>query len=101
METFGSTIKALRIKEGLLLRQVAAFIEVDTSMVSKFEKGERYPTRDQVEKLAILLHVPNDDLLVNSLSEKLIIELKKEPLASQILAKASQKIDGQQKGKKK
>jgi len=101
LETFGSIIKAERIKGGLLLRQVAAFIEVDTSMVSKFEKGERYPTRDQVEKLAILLQIPIDELLVNSLSEKLIIELEKEPLASKILAKASQKIGVQQKSKKK
>ncbi|MEI2755648.1 MAG: helix-turn-helix transcriptional regulator [Chitinophagaceae bacterium] len=55
MKSFGSIIKTLRLKKGLLLREVAAGIEVDTSMVSKFEKGERLPSGNRYKKLLSFL----------------------------------------------
>ena len=57
MDNFGSRLKALRTKQGLLMRQVAAATDVDTSMISKFENGDRLPTRKQIEKLALILKV--------------------------------------------
>jgi len=89
MEEFGSTLKSLRLKQELLLRQVAAATEVDTSMISKFEKGERFPTREQVEKLALLFHLPEKDLLVHA---KLIADLSNEPLAQEILEQSIKKL---------
>jgi len=55
MKTFANKLNQLRLQNELLLRQVAAAIEVDTSKVSKFESGERFPTREQIEKLATFL----------------------------------------------
>lgn len=92
MEEFGSTLKSLRLKQGLLLRQVAAATEVDTSMISKFEKGERFPTREQVEKLALLFHLPEKQLLVHAFSDKLIADLSNEPLAQEILEQSIKKL---------
>jgi transcriptional regulator with XRE-family HTH domain len=92
MEEFGSTLKSLRLKQGLLLRQVAAATEVDTSMISKFEKGERFPTREQVEKLALLFHLPKKQLLVHAFSDKLIADLSNEPLAQEILEQSIKKL---------
>jgi len=67
METFASKLKTLRLKQELLLRQVAAAVDVDTSMVSKFESGERFPTREQIEKLATFFKVPEEELkFINS-----------------------------------
>ena len=61
--TFGETIRKLREDKKLLLRQVAAFMEVDTAFVSKLERAERNASREQVLKLAEFLDTPSDDLL--------------------------------------
>ncbi len=53
-------LRGARDKKGLLLREVAALIKVDTAMISKFENGDRNPTRPQILRLtedeAILLY---------------------------------------------
>ena len=42
----GSEIREFREKKELLFRQVAALIEVDPSLVSKIERGDKRPTRE-------------------------------------------------------
>jgi transcriptional regulator with XRE-family HTH domain len=37
----GDKIRELRTKQNLLLRQVASKLEVDTSIISKMERGQR------------------------------------------------------------
>ena len=39
--TFGETIRHIRENKGMLLRQVAATLEIDTALISKIERGER------------------------------------------------------------
>lgn len=92
METFASKLKTLRLKQELLLRQVAAAVDVDTSMVSKFENGERFPTREQIEKLATFFKVPEDDFLIEAYSDKLTYDFNEEPLAIEILKQAIKKL---------
>lgn len=92
METFASKLKTLRLKQELLLRQVAAAVDVDTSMVSKFENGERFPTREQIEKLATFFKVPEDDFLIEAYSDKLTYNFNEEPLAIEILKQAIKKL---------
>ncbi len=53
---FGNKIRELRDKQGLLQRQLAAALEIDTPMFSKIEHGDRMAKREQVIKLAELLH---------------------------------------------
>lgn len=92
MKSFASQIKTLRLKKELLLRQVAAAIDVDTSMMSKFENGDRFPTRDQIKKLAIFFKVPEEDFLVEAFSDKLTYDFSKEALAIKILKKSIKKL---------
>lgn len=92
MKTFANKIKELRTRNELLLRQVAAAIEVDTSMVSKFENGERFPTREQIEKLAAFFKVSEEDFLVDAFSDKLVYDFSEEPLALDILKQTVKKI---------
>lgn len=47
---FGNKIKELREEQGLLQRQLAAFLEIDTPMFSKIERGDRIAKREQVIK---------------------------------------------------
>lgn len=67
-------------------------IEVETSMVSKFENGERFPTRDQIQKLAIFFKVPEEEFLVEAFSDKLSYDLGEEPLALEILKQTIVKL---------
>jgi transcriptional regulator with XRE-family HTH domain len=68
---FGQRIRELREKNKLLLRQVAAEIEVDTGLMSKIERGERNPSKKQVVKIAKCLDTDQDELLTLWLADKL------------------------------
>lgn len=70
--TFGETIKKQRESKSLLLRQVAAFLEVDTAFVSKLERNERNASKEQVIKLAAFLKYSPDQLITVWLAEKVI-----------------------------
>jgi len=81
LKTFGQTVRNYREARGLLLRQLAAELEVDTAFISKMERGEKRATRAHVEKLANVLKVSNDELLTIWLSDKLLNTLEQEPSA--------------------
>ena len=48
----GERIKELRAEHGVLQRQLAALLEIDTPMFSKIERGDRRAKRTQVIQLA-------------------------------------------------
>ena len=50
-------IRSLRDEQGILQRQVAAYLEIDTPMFSKLERGDRRAKRSQVLQLAKFFHV--------------------------------------------
>ena len=58
---FGNKIRELRDEQKLLQRQLAAALEIDTPMFSKIERGDRRAKREQVVKLAELLHQDEND----------------------------------------
>ena len=59
----GKRIKELREQQGLLQRQLAANLEIDSPLYSKIERGERRAKRAQVIKLAEMLETDKDELL--------------------------------------
>jgi transcriptional regulator with XRE-family HTH domain len=69
--TFGETVRKYREGKSLLLRQVAAYLEVDTAFVSKMERGERNASRDQVVKLAEIFGTPSDALMTIWLADRI------------------------------
>lgn len=58
----GKNIKALRDKMGFNQTCIAHFLNVDQSLISKIEKGERALSSDMLEKLACLFGVTVDDM---------------------------------------
>lgn len=62
---FGKMIKQLREDQGLLQRQIAAQLDIDTPLYSKLERGERMPKREQIGIIAKLLN--SDEKLLRSL----------------------------------
>ena len=69
---FGNKIKELRDEQGLLQRQLAAALEIDTPMFSKIERGDRRAKREQVIKLAELLHQDENEMLTLWLADKIL-----------------------------
>lgn len=58
----GRNIRTLRENAGYTQSNIAAFMGVDQSLVSKIEKGERALSADMIEKLAALYGVSVDQL---------------------------------------
>lgn len=71
LNSLGDKIRQARESKGLLLRQAAAFLEVDTALVSKLERGERRPQKEQVIKLAEFLKLKPEELLVLWMADKI------------------------------
>ncbi len=88
----GEILRENREKKGLLLRQVAAKLDIDTAILSKIERSERKATKEQIIKLAGILDLKEEDLLVHYLSEKIVYEIKDEKLGQKALKVAEQKI---------
>ena len=89
----GQLLKEARERQGLLLREVAAAINTDTAMISKFEKGERKPTREQITLLAKALKLDEKQILISHLSDKIAADLAGETIAKEVLKAAGEKID--------
>jgi transcriptional regulator with XRE-family HTH domain len=92
MDSFGDTIKKLRENKDQPLRTVAAYLDIDQAILSKIERGQRKPTREQVLKLAEYFKVKEDELLVAWLSDKLVYEIEDEDIALKALQVAEAKV---------
>ncbi|HKM94481.1 MAG TPA: helix-turn-helix transcriptional regulator [Prolixibacteraceae bacterium] len=77
----GKRIKELREEKGLVQRQLAAELEIDTPMYSKIERGERKAKREQVLKLAEMLNTDKDELLILWLAGQVYELVKNEKIA--------------------
>lgn len=91
-KTTGEILREKREKKGLLLRQVAALLDIDTAILSKIERSERKASKEQIIKLAKILELDEEDLIVQFLSEKILYEIKDEELGSKALKVAEQKM---------
>lgn len=69
---FGNRIRELRDKQGVLQRQLAALLEIDTPMFSKIERGDRRAKCEHVIKLAEYLHQDVKEMLTLWLADKVL-----------------------------
>lgn len=93
MKHLGQKLRELREKQNILLRQVAAYLEVDTALMSKIERGERNASKQQVVDIAKFLKADEDELLTLWLADKLESAVGEENhLASDALNLAKKKF---------
>ena len=92
MNTFADIIRIARESKGLFLRQVAASLEIDQAIISKFERGERKPTKEQVEKFANFYDLDKNQLLTSWLSDKIAYYLIDEENGEEALKVAEEKV---------
>jgi len=92
LKTTGEILRERREKKGMLLRHVSALLDIDTAILSKIERGERKATREQINRLAEILEIDKESLIIQYLSEKILYELKDEDLGIQALKVAEKTI---------
>jgi len=88
MRKLGQELRKIRESKNILLRQVASYLEIDTAMISKIERGERNLNRNQVIKLAEYYNVSQDKLLTLWVCDKVLNTVENEPFALKGMQKA-------------
>lgn len=85
-------LKEARELKNLKTREVAQILGIDQALISKFESGTRKPTKDQVSKLATLLEIDYETIMVSWLKEKIIHEIGNDEFALKALLAAEEEI---------
>ena len=85
-------LKNGREQKQLKTRELAQLLGIDQALISKFENGSRKPTKEQVLKLATILEIDHEKIMVTWLKEKIIHEVGDEKLALEALAEAQEEI---------
>ena len=88
MKTFGTKIRQRREEKNLLLRQVAAQMEMDTALLSKIERGDRNARRAQIEPLAAILELDPKELLTQWLADRVYQLIEDEDVGINALQEA-------------
>lgn len=88
----GDKIRELRTKQKLLLRQVASKLEVDTSIISKMERGERPIKKEQLAILADILKTDKEELQTLWLADQVYNVIEGHPMADEALKSVTKKI---------
>lgn len=99
MKTIGNILRELREEKGLLLREVGAELSLDSTLLSKIERDERMPTKEQVKALANFYKEQENEVLIAWLSDKLVYEVRNEELGLDAIKVAEEKIKYGKNGK--
>lgn len=93
-------LRNAREQKGLKVREVAEKLQIDQALISKFENGQRNPTRNQVLQLAELLDIDREEILTLWLKGKILRELENEEFALNALKAAEAELQPQAKNPK-
>lgn len=70
-ETFGDYIRKAREAKNLPLRKVAAHLDIDTSTLSKVERGERPASPDYLKPISEILQLDLKEVQTNFIADKI------------------------------
>src|SRR5437867_2634244 len=79
--SFGEFIRKLRQDRQEPLRVVAAAVGIDSTLLSKLEHGDRFPTELQISKFAKFFKVPEGELKGRVIADKVTSEYGDEDAA--------------------
>jgi predicted nucleotidyltransferase/plasmid maintenance system antidote protein VapI len=85
-QNIGQIIKALRLKHGKTLREIAAFLEIDQAILSKMENGKRPISEKLIQLLATYFMEDGVELRKLFVVDKLYKIIEEENDPSDILA---------------
>jgi len=85
-------LKNTREEKGIKTRELAQLLGIDQALISKFESGSRKPTKEQVAKLAQVLDLDYETLMVAWLKERILYEIGTDELALKAMMLAEEQI---------
>jgi len=88
----GEKLKELRESKGLVQRQVAAELQLDTAYISKMEHNEKPVSRVHLKKLSKLYNIPENELLPIWLADRVLQLVGNEKFTIQALEMALDKL---------
>lgn len=91
--TLGETLKKLRLERKLPQRKVAALLDIDTSILSKFEKDIRQPSDEVIEKIALIFNISSDTLKFEAVTDKVAFKLIEDDIDTKTLRVAEDKVE--------
>lgn len=90
--TFGEQLRQLRETADMTLREVAANIEIDPSLLAKIERNQRQPTKQLIKNVAKFFKVNEKELLEEFLSDQIAYKILDEEADLNILKIAEKKV---------
>lgn len=95
----GEKLKELREAKGLLQRQVAVELDVDTAYISKMENNDKPVSRNNLVKLARLFDIKEEQLFAFWLADKVYDILKDEEMGLKAIEIAEVELKTKKKNK--
>ncbi len=86
-------LKTAREKKGFKTREVSRLLSIDQALISKFESGQRTPTKKQVEQLSQLLEIDFEILMTAWLKEKIGQAISGEALGLKALQEVERELN--------
>ena len=93
METFGEYIRQLRINANLPIRKVAAYLDIDATLLGKIERDERPANKDVIAGIASFFQQNEQDLFNRFLSDRIAYKIIDENADIRVLKVAEQKVE--------
>lgn len=91
MSSFGEQIRTLREEVELPLRKVAAFLDIDPSLLGKIERNERQPSRYIIKQIALFFKIDEKSLIRQFVSDQIAYKIIEED-DMEILKVAEKKV---------
>lgn len=93
LTTFGERIRQLREEQKLPQRKVAALLDIDSSLLAKYERNERQPSKELIKKIAGIFKADSEELINEAFTDKLAYQILEQDADSKILRVAESKVD--------
>lgn len=91
--TFGERLRILREDGGQTLREVAANMGIDPSLLAKIERNERHATKEQLKLIASFFKVNEKQLVKEFLSDQFAYRMIEEEADLDTLRVAEAKVN--------
>lgn len=85
-------LKKARENNGFTTRQVSLLLNIDQALISKFENGQRMPTRVQINQLSELLKIDLELLTVAWFKQKIRKEISHDALGLRALRELEKEL---------
>jgi transcriptional regulator with XRE-family HTH domain len=90
---FGTYLRELRLEKSILLRELAAAVNMDTALLSKIEIGKRKARKEQVTAFARALQADHEEMHKKWLADQIYDLIKKEDNPTEILRAAEEQAE--------